>query len=149
MPQELLEVHDPLLCPVSAELALIRRAWIEKVGPFDEVLEGPHASLDYCLRVHAEGGECVLEPTVKRPRPGEGRRRARRRRTLGQTAAPQARGRELPTVEPGGRLMSDIPKTVFLGLGASVVSYYRAFLPAVTLGAEYVHLGRRSPSTRS
>jgi glycosyltransferase involved in cell wall biosynthesis len=34
--------------------------------------------------------------------------------------------------------MSDIPKTVFLGLGASVVSYYRAFLPAVTLGAEYI-----------
>ena len=33
--------------------------------------------------------------------------------------------------------MSDIPKTVFLGLGASVVSYYRCFLPAVALGAEY------------
>jgi hypothetical protein len=24
-------------------------------------------SLDYCLRVHAEGGQCILEPTV-RPR---------------------------------------------------------------------------------
>jgi rhamnosyltransferase len=33
--------------------------------------------------------------------------------------------------------MSDIPKTVFLGLGASVVSYYRCFLPAMALGAEY------------
>src|SRR4051794_19598203 len=63
VPQELLEVHDPLLCPVSAELALIRHAWIQKVGGFDDVLEGPHASLDYCLRVHAEGGECVMEPT--------------------------------------------------------------------------------------
>jgi glycosyltransferase involved in cell wall biosynthesis len=31
----------------------------------------------------------------------------------------------------------DIPKTVFLGLGASVVSYYRCFLPAISLGAEY------------
>lgn len=65
VPQELLNVHDPLLCPVSTELALIRRPWIEKVGTFDEVLEGPHASLDYCLRVHAEGGECVFEPTVR------------------------------------------------------------------------------------
>jgi GT2 family glycosyltransferase len=64
VPQELLDVHDPLLCPVSVELALIRRAYIEKVGGFDTVLEGPHASLDFCLRVHAEGGECVLEPTV-------------------------------------------------------------------------------------
>ncbi len=64
VPQELLDVHEPLLCPVSAELALIRRAWIEKVGGFDDVLEAPQASLDYCLRVHAEGGECVLEPTV-------------------------------------------------------------------------------------
>jgi GT2 family glycosyltransferase len=65
VPQELLDVQDPLLCPVSAELALIRRAYIEKVGGFDTVLEGAHASLDYCLRVHAEGGQCVLEPTVR------------------------------------------------------------------------------------
>jgi GT2 family glycosyltransferase len=65
VPQELLDVHEPLLCPVSADLALIRRAFIEQVGGFDDVLEGPHASLDYCLRVHAAGGECVLEPTVR------------------------------------------------------------------------------------
>jgi GT2 family glycosyltransferase len=65
VPEELLDVHDPMLCPVSTELVLIRRPWIEKVGGFDDVLEGPHASLDYCLRVHAEGGECVLEPTVR------------------------------------------------------------------------------------
>jgi len=31
-----------------------------------------------------------------------------------------------------------IPKTLFIGWGISVVSYYRAFLPAVTLGAEFV-----------
>ncbi len=37
--------------------------------------------------------------------------------------------------------MTDIPKTVFLGLGASVVSYYRCFLPAVALGAEYATWG--------
>jgi|tagenome__1003787_1003787.scaffolds.fasta_scaffold20973958_5 glycosyltransferase involved in cell wall biosynthesis len=38
--------------------------------------------------------------------------------------------------------MSDVPKTVFLGLGASVVSYYRCFLPAVVLGAEYATWGQ-------
>ena len=31
-----------------------------------------------------------------------------------------------------------IPKTLFIGWGVSVVSYYRAFLPAVALGADYV-----------
>src|SRR3954453_19701478 len=34
-------------------------------------------------------------------------------------------------------MSADIPKTLFLGLGTSVVSYYRCFLPALTLGAEY------------
>jgi|tagenome__1003787_1003787.scaffolds.fasta_scaffold20615560_1 glycosyltransferase involved in cell wall biosynthesis len=37
--------------------------------------------------------------------------------------------------------MTDIPKTLFLGLGASVVSYYRCFLPALALGAEYATWG--------
>jgi glycosyltransferase involved in cell wall biosynthesis len=31
-----------------------------------------------------------------------------------------------------------LPKTLFVGWGVSVVSYYRAFLPAVALGADYV-----------
>ena len=34
--------------------------------------------------------------------------------------------------------MQAIPKTLFIGWGVSVVSYYRAFLPAVALGADYV-----------
>ena len=34
--------------------------------------------------------------------------------------------------------MQSIPKTLFIGWGVSVVSYYRAFLPAVALGADYV-----------
>jgi glycosyltransferase involved in cell wall biosynthesis len=33
--------------------------------------------------------------------------------------------------------MSDIPKTLFVGLGTSIVAYYRCFLPAVALGADY------------
>jgi glycosyltransferase involved in cell wall biosynthesis len=41
--------------------------------------------------------------------------------------------------------MSDIPKTLFLGLGASAVSYYRCFLPAITLGAEYVTWAAAGP----
>jgi glycosyltransferase involved in cell wall biosynthesis len=35
-------------------------------------------------------------------------------------------------------MQQSIPKTLFLGWGVSVVSYYRAFLPAVALGADYV-----------
>jgi glycosyltransferase involved in cell wall biosynthesis len=35
-------------------------------------------------------------------------------------------------------MQQTIPKTLFLGWGVSVVSYYRAFLPAVALGADYV-----------
>ncbi len=34
--------------------------------------------------------------------------------------------------------MPAIPKTLFVGWGVSVVSYYRCFLPAVALGADYV-----------
>ncbi len=34
--------------------------------------------------------------------------------------------------------MQSIPKTLFVGWGVSVVSYYRAFLPAIALGADYV-----------
>ena len=65
VPQELLDVEAPLLCPVSFELALVRKPWIERAGHFDELLDGPHASLDYCLRVSAEGGQCVFEPSVR------------------------------------------------------------------------------------
>ncbi len=65
VPEELLDVHDPLLCPVSSELQLIRREWIERIGGYDDLMEGPHAALDYCLRVQAEGGQCVFEPTVR------------------------------------------------------------------------------------
>ena len=65
VPQSLLDVHAPLLCPVSSELQLIRREWIDTVGLYDELLEGPHAALDYCLRVSEAGGECVFEPTVR------------------------------------------------------------------------------------
>jgi GT2 family glycosyltransferase len=65
VPQSLLDVHTPLLCPVSSEVQLIRREWIETVGLYDELLDGPHAALDYCLRVSDAGGECVFEPTVR------------------------------------------------------------------------------------
>jgi hypothetical protein len=65
VPQELLDVEDPLLCPVSSELQFIRKEWIERVGDYDELLDGPHAALDYCLRVSAEGGQSVFEPTVR------------------------------------------------------------------------------------
>jgi GT2 family glycosyltransferase len=65
VPESLLDVHTPLLCPVSSELQLIRHEWIVSVGVYDELLDGPHAALDYCLRVAEAGGECVFEPSVR------------------------------------------------------------------------------------
>jgi GT2 family glycosyltransferase len=65
VPEPLLDVQAPLLCPVSSELQLIRREWIAAVGVYDELLDGPHAALDYCLRVSEAGGHCVFEPTVR------------------------------------------------------------------------------------
>jgi len=65
VPEALLDVTGPLLCPVGAEMQLIRKEWIERAGLYDEVIEGPNAALDYCLRVSAAGGQCVLEPTAR------------------------------------------------------------------------------------
>ena len=41
--------------------------------------------------------------------------------------------------------MPEIPKTLFIGIGASVVAYYRCFLPAVALGADYAIWGGENP----
>jgi hypothetical protein len=65
VPEALLDVHTPLLCPVSSELQFVRREWIDAAGVYDELLEGPHAALDFCLRVSELGGHCVMEPTVR------------------------------------------------------------------------------------
>ncbi|MDA0171064.1 hypothetical protein OJ998_18310 [Solirubrobacter taibaiensis] len=65
VPEVMLDVDDPRACPVGSEVQLIRRALVQSVGLYDEGMEGPHAALDYCLRVIAEGGECILEPTVR------------------------------------------------------------------------------------
>ena len=43
----------------------------------------------------------------------------------------------IPAVGPGGRLMQPSPRRCSSARGVSVVSYYRAFLPAVALGADY------------
>jgi hypothetical protein len=65
VPEVMLDVTGPLLCPVGSEVQLIRREWIERVGLYDEELDGASAALDYCFRVTQAGGECVLEPTVR------------------------------------------------------------------------------------
>jgi glycosyltransferase involved in cell wall biosynthesis len=44
--------------------------------------------------------------------------------------------------------MSDIPKTLFIGWQSSVVSYYRCFLPAIGLGADYVARDGEPPNLR-
>jgi hypothetical protein len=65
VPEALLDVSSAIVCPTSLELQLVRREWIERVGDFDESLEGPEVALDHCLRVTAAGGECVLEPSAR------------------------------------------------------------------------------------
>ena len=65
VPEVMLDVDDPRACPVGSEVQLIRRALVQSVGLYDEDMDGPHAALDYCLRVIAEGGECIFEPTVR------------------------------------------------------------------------------------
>jgi GT2 family glycosyltransferase len=65
VPEVMLDTHAALLCPVSSELQFVRKEWIEQVGVYDELLSGPHAALDYCLRVAQAGGECIFEPTVR------------------------------------------------------------------------------------
>ena len=37
------------------------------VGLYDELLDGPHAALDYCLRVSEAGGQCVLRADACAP----------------------------------------------------------------------------------
>jgi GT2 family glycosyltransferase len=65
VPEVLLDGHTPLLCPVSSELQFIRHEYIASVGVYDELLDGPHAALDFCLRVSEAGGDCVFEPSVR------------------------------------------------------------------------------------
>jgi hypothetical protein len=65
VPEVLLDVATPLLCPTDPELQLIRREWVERVGELDEDLEGPEVGLDYCLRVTEAGGQSVFEPTAR------------------------------------------------------------------------------------
>ena len=145
-PRSLLDVDDPLLCPVGSELQFVRNEWIEKVGLYDELLDGPHAALDYCIRVsrgrrpvRASSRRCApARCETPSGEPDEASRDEQRLR-LKHSA------RQLLPLDPGGDLMPEIPKTLFLGLGASVVSYYRCFLPAVALGADYAIWGGEQP----
>jgi len=49
-PEALLDVQAPMLCPVGADLALVRHDWIAPIGSFDEQFDGPDADLDFSLR---------------------------------------------------------------------------------------------------
>ena len=112
----------PLLCPVSSELQLIRHEWIERVGLYDELLDGPHAALDYCLRVSEAGGQCVLEPTVRARALVLGDGEPDDRRPAARRLRVKHVGVNFQPLDPGGHLMQTIPKTLFIGLGASASS---------------------------
>jgi len=62
VPAEVAETRLPTLCPVGAQLQLIRHEALEAVGLPDAELEAPYADIDFCLRVFAAGLECVYEP---------------------------------------------------------------------------------------
>ena len=64
VPAEVAETRLPTLCPVGAQLQLIRHETLEAVGLPDADLGAPYAEIDFCLRVFAAGLECVYEPAA-------------------------------------------------------------------------------------
>jgi GT2 family glycosyltransferase len=63
-PGDLPEAHQPVRCPVTAALQLIRHAALVDIGLYDEEYRMAYEDVDYCLRVFAAGLECIYEPTV-------------------------------------------------------------------------------------
>jgi GT2 family glycosyltransferase len=63
-PADLPEALDPMRCPVTAALQLIRHETLEQVGLYDEEFRMAYEDVDYCLRVFNADLECVYEPTV-------------------------------------------------------------------------------------
>jgi GT2 family glycosyltransferase len=63
-PGNLPEALDPMRCPVTAALQLIRHDTLAEVGLYDEEFRMAYEDVDYCLRVFAAGLECIYEPTV-------------------------------------------------------------------------------------
>ena len=64
VPAEVAETRLPTLCPVSAQLQLIRNETLAAVGLPDPELGATYADVDFCLRVFAAGLECVFEPAA-------------------------------------------------------------------------------------
>ena len=63
-PADLPEALEPVLCPVTGALQLIRHETLESVGLYDAEYRMAYEDVDYCLRVFAAGLECIYEPTV-------------------------------------------------------------------------------------
>jgi hypothetical protein len=64
VPAEVAETRLPTLCPVGAQLQLIRFETLAAVDLPDPELGAPYADIDFCLRVFAAGLECVFEPAA-------------------------------------------------------------------------------------
>ena len=63
-PGDLPEALQPMRCPVTAALMLIRHETLEAVGLYDESFRMTYEDVDYCLRVFASGRDCIYEPSV-------------------------------------------------------------------------------------
>jgi GT2 family glycosyltransferase len=63
-PGNLPEALDPVRCPVTAALQLIRHETLRHVGLYDEEYRMAYEDVDYCLRVFEADLECVYEPSV-------------------------------------------------------------------------------------
>jgi GT2 family glycosyltransferase len=63
-PANLPEALEPSRCPVTGALQLIRHDTLRRVGLYDEDFGLAYEDVDYCLRVFAEGLECIYEPAA-------------------------------------------------------------------------------------
>ena len=60
----------PTACPLSDTVQLIRHETLAAVGLYDPIFVAGHGDADYCIRVFAEGLECVYEPSAVVTRTG-------------------------------------------------------------------------------
>ena len=148
-PGDLPEALVPCACPVTGALQLIRHETLVQVGLYDESFGLGFEDVDYCLRVFAAGEACIYEPAAvadpsREPVPRQ-RQRAHRRDAapLEPPAEREVRHHRPVRLHPPGP-MTPLPRTLFVGLGTSAVAWYRAALPAMALGADWVGVARRA-----
>ena len=147
-PADLPEALVPVLCPVTGALQLIRHETLATVGLYDEEYRMAYEDVDYCLRVFESGLQCIYEPSVcavHHESVFRGRSTPKLERWQQESSSGCARSgpRRPDRLHPGDR-MTDLPRTIFLGISNGAVAWYRCALPATVLGCT----GSASPASR-